>query len=145
MTQMHALPDPRDTSARPSVHLVSGVLLGVCLRTEWYAEKGKSLRRVGWQLRRNGPRWDAKHALIERAPIGSAEWRTKGEEIIAGMRETIQRLRELGRDAAAAADTETGWFCDKQIKDLETKIAETQATLARSSPNAQDERPGPTT
>lgn len=28
MTQMHALPDFRDTSARPSVHLVSGDLLG---------------------------------------------------------------------------------------------------------------------
>jgi hypothetical protein len=28
MTQMHALPDSRDTSARPSVHLVSGDLLG---------------------------------------------------------------------------------------------------------------------
>lgn len=26
MTQMHALPDSRDTSARPSVHLVSGDL-----------------------------------------------------------------------------------------------------------------------
>lgn len=28
MTQMHALPDSRDTSARPSVHLVSGDLFG---------------------------------------------------------------------------------------------------------------------
>lgn len=28
MKQMHALPDSRDTSARPSVHLVSGDLFG---------------------------------------------------------------------------------------------------------------------
>ena len=28
MTQMHAPPDSRDTSARPSVHLVSGDLFG---------------------------------------------------------------------------------------------------------------------
>lgn len=32
MTQMHALPDFRDTSARPSVHLVSGDLFAKCTR-----------------------------------------------------------------------------------------------------------------
>lgn len=34
MTQLHAFPDSRDTSARPSVHLVSGDLLAVLRSAE---------------------------------------------------------------------------------------------------------------
>ena len=62
---------------------------------------------------------------------GSAAWLERGNEIIAGINETIQRLRDLGRDAAQEGDIETGWFCDKQIKFLERKIAETEATISK--------------
>ena len=70
---------------------------------------------------------------------GSTKWRERGEGIIAGLRETIQRLRELGRDAAEAGDIETGWFCDKQMKDLERRAVETQNTLDKHKANKPKE------
>ena len=54
MTQMHALPDSRDTLARPSVHLVSGDLLGWLHEKLAAAEKSLAARRQGAECWRSG-------------------------------------------------------------------------------------------
>lgn len=60
MTQMHALPDSRDTSARPSVHLVSGALFGSCCFNcmHWIGYK-KNMRAYCKRLNISG--YDAPH------------------------------------------------------------------------------------
>lgn len=123
------------TAGRPPVP--GSVEFDTCSRKDWYGEKGKSLRRIGWRLRQDGPKWDAENALIERAMEGTSQWREHGIDLIANINEQIQRTRELGRDAANDGDPQTAWYADKMIVQLEKWKAETEATLAKHPPNAK--------
>jgi hypothetical protein len=37
-----------------------------CPRNKWYAAEGRRLRKAGWVLRKDGPKWNLTHALIQR-------------------------------------------------------------------------------
>lgn len=45
---------------------VGAVEQGECPRNRWYREEGRQLRAAGWHLRKQGDKWNATHALIER-------------------------------------------------------------------------------
>ena len=122
---------PPESLGSPS----GSVVLGKCPRSEWYQEKGRSLRRTGWRLRRNGPKWDAENALIERAAPGTAEWRRHALELLATLEEQIQKHVELGTDAANEGDRQNAWYADKAIAKLKQWKAETEETLAKHPPN----------
>jgi hypothetical protein len=80
MTQMHALPDSRDTLARPSVHLVSGDLLGWLHEKLAAAEKSLDARRQGAECWRGGTakEWKAVGNKMTKAQrIAQAEVETR--------------------------------------------------------------------